>query len=73
MKGKRQPPVARVTCLACRVTINDSKKGRAKHEATDGHAKNAKRFHFDRALDRITGWVCPGTCFPMQRPIPFLE
>lgn len=73
MKAKRQPPVPQIRCRACDVLVNDSKKGRAKHEADGSHAKNAKRLVFQARLDQITGWTCPGECFPMQRPIPFLE
>jgi hypothetical protein len=69
LKAPKPLPFPTVTCIICKVEVIATEAGQTDHLATRTHVRNA----IDAAIQKLTGWACPGPLFPMQRPISFLE
>lgn len=51
-----------VACTVCGVSMTGSEV--VDHDASPGHQRRKAEYFMKRAVQKVTGWTCPGPCFP---------
>lgn len=58
-EGLTQAPF--VACTVCGVSMTGAEV--LEHDASPGHQRSKAAYFMKRAIQKVTGWTCPGPCF----------